>query len=43
MFQANKKSPKEWLGPNNIPGSPEQQERLKWAKDLYKTITGEKI
>jgi hypothetical protein len=43
MFTASKKPPAEWLGPNNIPGSPEQQRRLGWAKKVYEKATGEKL
>lgn len=32
LWEAAKKPPAEWLGPNNIPGSPEQKRRLAWAK-----------
>jgi len=43
MFAAQKKSPAEWLGPNNIPGSPEQRRRLAWAKKVFEKATGEKL
>lgn len=43
MFSAQKKQPREWLGPNNIPGSPEQRRRLEWSKRLYKKVTGESL
>lgn len=43
MFNAAKKQPAEWLGPGNIPGSPEQQERLAWAKRVYEKATGQKL
>lgn len=43
MFEASKKPPSEWLGPENIPGTPEQQSRLKWAKGVFKKATGEEI
>jgi len=43
MFEAAKKPPEEWLGPGNIPGSPEQRERLAWAKRVYEKATGEKL
>jgi len=34
MFAAIKKPPDEWLGPDNIPGSPAQVKRLEWAKGV---------
>ena len=34
MFAAIKKPPDEWLGPENIPGNPEQVKRLEWAKNI---------
>lgn len=40
MFQARKKSVDEWLGPENIPGSPEQQRRLRLGKTIVKRATG---
>ena len=43
MFIAAKKHPAEGLGPGNIPGSPEQRERLAWAKRVYEKATGEKL
>lgn len=43
MFEAAKKPPAEWLGPQNIPGSPEQRERLGWAKRVFEKATGEKL
>lgn len=43
LFQARKKSPAEWLGPNNIPGSPEQVKQLAWAKRVYEKATGETL
>ena len=43
MFNAAKKPPAEWLGPGNIPGSPEQRERLAWAKRVYEKATGERL
>ena len=43
MFAAAKKPPAEWLGPDNIPGSPEQRERLAWANRVYESATGEKL
>lgn len=43
MFNAQKKTPSEWLGPDNIPGSPEQRQRLAWSKKLYEKITGDKL
>jgi hypothetical protein len=43
MFDAGKKPPDEWLGPDNIPGTPAQQERLAWAKRVFKKATGETL
>ena len=43
MYEAAKKPPAEWLGPKNIPGSPEQRERLAWAKRVYEKATGESL
>lgn len=43
MFKAGKKPPDEWLGPNNIPGSPEQIRRLDLAKKIFEKATGEKL
>lgn len=43
MFTAQKKTPHEWLGPKNIPGSPEQRSRLEWSKKLFEKATGEKL
>jgi hypothetical protein len=43
MFEAQKKPPADWLGPGNIPGTPEQRERLAWAKNVYEKATGEKL
>ncbi len=43
MFNAAKKPPTEWLGPQNIPGSPEQKKRLQWAKKVFEKATGEKL
>lgn len=43
MFNAQKKPPAEWLGNGNIPGTPEQKERLAWAKNVYERATGEKL
>lgn len=43
MFAAQKKTPQEWLGPGNIPGSPEQRQRLAWGKKVYEKATGEKL
>lgn len=40
MWNAAKKPPDEWLGPDNIPGSPEFAARLKWGKALFKKATG---
>lgn len=43
MFAAGKKTPQEWLGPGNIPGSPEQRQRLARGKKVYEKVTGEKL
>ena len=43
MFEAQKKTPQEWLGPDNIPGSPAQRQRLAWAKKVYEKATGESL
>lgn len=43
MFNAAKKPPAEWLGPDNIPGSAEQRKRLSWAKKVFEKATGEKL
>ena len=43
IFEAAKKPPAAWLGPENIPGSPEQRQRLAWAKRVYEKATGEKL
>lgn len=43
MFQARKKDPMEWLGPNNIPGSPEKQRFHEIAKKVFKKATGEDL
>lgn len=40
MWNAGKKPPDEWLGPANIPGSPEYAERLAFGKALFKKATG---
>lgn len=43
MFSAQKMTPEQWLGPANIPGSPEQKKRLAWGKKLYEKVTGETL
>ena len=43
MFAAQKKTPQEWLGPGNIPGSPEQRRWLALAKRIYEKATGETL
>lgn len=43
MFNAGKRSPDEWLGSDNIPGSKVQQQRLAWAKGIYKRATGDDL
>lgn len=40
MFFAKKKSPDEWLGPDNIPGTPEQKANLALGKKIFKNATG---
>lgn len=43
MFMAQKKTPREWLGPSNIPGTSEYKQRLEYGKRLYKKATGEDL
>ncbi len=43
MFAAQKKTPAEWLGPGNIPGTPEHRQRLAFGKKLYEKATGQKL
>lgn len=43
MFEAQKRPPADWLGNDNIPGTPEQRERLAWAKKVFEKATGEKL
>ncbi len=43
MFQAVKTDPVKWLGPANIPGNPEYEQRMQWAKNLFEKATGEKL
>ncbi len=43
MFAAKKKTPQEWLGPDNIPGSPAQRQLVAWAKKVFEKATGEKL
>ncbi len=43
MFQAAKKPPSEWLGPEYTPGTPEYKERLRIAKAIFKKATGQEI
>jgi hypothetical protein len=43
MFAAAQKPPAEWLGPDNIPGSLGQREKLAWAKKVFKKVTGEDL
>lgn len=43
LFTGIKTDVVKWLGPGNIPGSPEQQERLAWAKRVFEKATGEKL
>lgn len=40
LRKAQKMSPKDWLGPDNIPGTPAMQERLASGKRLFKKVTG---
>ena len=40
MFEGQKKPMTEWLGPGNIPGTPEQQQRLALGKKIFKQATG---
>lgn len=40
MFTALKTPPDKWLGPNNIPGTPENNERMRIAKNIFKKATG---
>ena len=43
MFEAQKKPPAEWLGNANIPGTPEQRERLALGKRIFEKSTGRKL
>ena len=43
MHLGGKRTPEHFLGPDNIPGSPEQTKRLAWAKRIYKKATGEEL
>lgn len=43
MFKAQKQPPASWLGPENTPGTPENRERLAWAKRVFEKATGKKI
>ena len=40
MFTAKKKPPDQWLGPGGIPGTPENVERMKFGRKLFKAATG---
>lgn len=42
-FKSNKMPMDEYLGPGNIPGTPEQRGRMQWAKNVFKQATGETI
>lgn len=42
-FAGHKKPVDKWLGPENIPGTPENNERQEWAKAVYKNATGKDI
>ena len=43
MFEAAKKTPKQWLSPADIPGTPANKERMEWAKKVFKVATGEDL
>ena len=40
MFNAEKMPPDEWLGPGNIPGTPQYERRLELGKAIFKQATG---
>lgn len=40
LWNAGKKPPDEWLGSDNIPGTPEYAARLEFGKALFKKATG---
>ena len=41
MYNALNTPAAKWLGPENIPGTPEQQKRMRIAKAIYNKITME--
>lgn len=43
MFRAGNTDPEKWLGPQNIPGNKEHDERLAWGKALFEKATGQKL
>lgn len=43
MFEARKMLPQDWLGPDNIPGTPEYKKKLELAKRLFEKATGETL
>ena len=43
MFAAIKTDPEVWLGPQNIPGNKEHDDRLAWGKKLFEKATGETL
>lgn len=42
MFLAVKKPPTEWLSVDDIPGTPENAERMAWAKAVFKKASSGK-
>jgi hypothetical protein len=38
MFEARKKAPDEWLGPENTPGNPEYERMLAFGKKLLEKV-----
>ena len=40
MFAAGNKPPNKWLGPGDIPGTPENKARVAMAKNIFKKATG---
>jgi len=43
LFQAKKKPPAEWLGPDNLPRSPALLKRIVIGKKIFKAATGEDL
>lgn len=43
LFKAMKKPPAEWLGPDNLPGSPALLKRIVIGKKIFKAATGEDL